>query len=223
MGRTEPPLLSLPNVPAGRYRILTRTRGAGGWLIVGIGQDQFTLRSGPLSYPASPMEIDFPVEVRTLAVRGDEDARRAITSVVVEPQSIVAADARLTDATARRAVKYDRAVVFFLDDACFPEAQAFWVGGARQAVFVVQPLELPRSVSVVLRNAPVENHVIVASRQWREELTLGPGEERRIGIPLAPGASAALVTITTTSGFRPSDAVPGSRDERFLGVWVKPL
>jgi hypothetical protein len=223
MGRSEQPLLSLPNVPAGRYRILTRTRGAGGWLIIGIGQDQFALRSGPLSYPASPIEIDFPVDVRALAVRGDEDARRAIRSIVVEPQAIVGADARLTDGTARRAVKYDRAVVFFLDEACFPEPQAFWVGGARRAVFVVQPLELPRSVSMVLRNAPVENHVIVASGQWREELTLEPGEERQIGIPLAPGASAALVTITTTSGFRPSEAVPGSRDERFLGVWVKPL
>ena len=70
----------------------------------------------------------------------------------------------------------------------------------------------------MLRNAPVENRVTLESGQWREELTLAPGEERRVQVPVAPGQRAALVTATTTSGFRPSESTPGSRDERFLGL-----
>ncbi len=62
----------------------------------------------------------------------------------------------------------------------------------------------------------------IASGQWREVLTLAPGEERRVQVPLAPGQRAVLVTATTTAGFRPSESTPGSRDERFLGVWVTP-
>ena len=51
-------------------------------------------------------------------------------------------------------------------------------------------------------------------------MTLAPGEERQVQVPLAPGQRAALVTATTHRGFRPSESTPGSRDERFLGVWV---
>jgi hypothetical protein len=72
-----------------------------------------------------------------------------------------------------------------------------------------------------VRNAPVENRVTVASGQWHEDLTLAAGEERRLQIPLVPGRGAALVTVTTSAGFRPSESVAGSRDERFLGVWMK--
>jgi hypothetical protein len=74
----------------------------------------------------------------------------------------------------------------------------------------------------LLRNAPVDNRLTLEAGQWREELTLAPGEERRVQVPVAPGQHAALVTATTTSGFRPSEATPGSQDDRFLGVWVKP-
>jgi hypothetical protein len=73
-----------------------------------------------------------------------------------------------------------------------------------------------------LRNAPVDNRVTLESGQWREELTLGPGEERLVRVPLGPGQRAGMVTATTTAGFRPSASNPDSRDDRFLGVWIKP-
>jgi hypothetical protein len=221
VGRNEQPLVSLPTIPAGRYRIVTRTRGPGGWLILGVGQDQFALRSQPLVYPPAPIEIDFPVDARALVVRGDEEARRTIRSVALEPLAVVPVESRLTDRAARRAVAYDGANAFFLDDACFPGPDAFWVGGSRQASFVLQPARPMSSVAVQVRNAPVENHVTVASGQWQEDLRLTPGEERRLEIPVAPGRGGALVTVTTSAGFRPSESVAGSRDDRFLGVWVK--
>jgi hypothetical protein len=224
-GRIDPTVAVLPAIPAGRYRvrvILQDGGGSGGMMMFGIGQDQFALRSVAVTWPAPPIEIAFPVDVRALIVRGDEDVRRAIRRVIVEPLDIVPARARLTNLVARRAVRYDDASVFFLDDRSFPEPEGFWIGGSRQSTFVVQP-DAPRpSVDLHLRNAPIENRLTIASGQWQEVLTLAPGEERVVQIPLAPGQGAVLVSATTTAGFRPSASTPGSRDERFLGVWVKP-
>ena len=75
-GRIDPTVAVLPAVPAGRYRVRVEGGGSGGWLMLGIGQDQFALRSEALTWPAPPIEIEFPVDVRALIVRGDEDARR---------------------------------------------------------------------------------------------------------------------------------------------------
>ena len=73
-GRSDPTVAVLPAVPAGRYRVRVEGGGPGGWLMLGIGQDQFALRSEAIAWPAPPIEIDFPVDVRALIVRGDEDA-----------------------------------------------------------------------------------------------------------------------------------------------------
>jgi hypothetical protein len=112
--------------------------------------------------------------------------------------------------------------VIFLDEACFAEPDAFWVGGSRQASFVLQPRQPASSIVMRIRNAPVENQVRIASGQWLEDLRLAPGEERMLQIPIAPGRASALVTVTTAAGFRPSRSVVGSRDERFLGLWMQP-
>ncbi len=221
-GRGDRPLLALPSIPAGRYRVRTRTRAAGGTLMLGIGQDQFSLVTEPLSSPALPIDIEFPVDVGALIVRGDEEARRLVRGVVLEPQSILPAARRFTDRVARRAVRYREASVFFLDDRSFPEPEAFWVGGSRQSAIVLQPHAPGSAVEILMRNAPVENRVSLESGAWREEMTLAPDEERRIHIPVAADAGAALVTISSRSGFRPSEVVPDSRDDRFLGVWIQP-
>ena len=219
-GRSDPTVAVLPSIPAGRYRVRIGGGGPAGWLMLGIGRDQFALWSEALTWPAPPIEIEFPVDVRALIIRGDENARRAVRRVVVEPVSIVPASARLTDLIARRAVRYEGASVFFLDDRSFPEPAGFWVGGSRESTFVVQADRPQSSVDLHLRNAPVANRFTLESGQWREELTLAPGEEREVQVPLGPGQRAALVTATSTSGFRPSESNPESRDDRFLGVWI---
>jgi hypothetical protein len=221
-GRTDPTVAVLPTVPAGRYRVRIEGGGPGGWLMIGIGQDQFALHSEALTWPAPPIDIEFPVDVRALIVRGDEDARRAVRRVVVEPVSIVPANARLTELVARRAVKYEGVSIFFLDDRSFAEPEGFWVGGSRESTFVVQADKLQSSVDLYLRNVPAANRLTLESGQWREELTLAPGEERQVRVPLGPGQRAALVRAASSSGFRPSESTPGSRDDRFLGVWIKP-
>jgi len=77
------------------------------------------------------------------------------------------------------------------------------------------------TLDLFVRNAPVENRLTAESGRWRVELTLEPGEEQTLSIPLAPGQSAAEIRFETTAGFRPSEAEPGSQDVRFLGVWVE--
>ena len=148
--------------------------------------------------------------------------RRAVRRVVIEPLSIVPMNHRLSDLAARRAVKYEGASVYFLDERSFAEPEGFWLGGSRQTTFVVQTDGPRPAVDLRLRNAPVDNRLTIESGQWREELTLAPGEERQVQVPLEPGQRAVLVRATTTAGFRPSESIPDSRDDRFLGVWVRP-
>jgi hypothetical protein len=223
-GPNDRPLYQVPWVPAGEYRLRPHGAGAAGWLMVGIGRDQFSLRSGPLAASPQPIDLSFPVDVRAIVVRGDEQARRSIRALTIEPISVLPASARLSDEFARRAVRYGNATVFFLDERSFPEPEGFWIGGARGAsAVVVQPDAPQPAVTLLARNAPVDNTVVIQSGSWREEMRLGPGEERRIQVPIAVQRGAVLVTIASSSGFRPSVVDPNSHDDRFLGVWIKVL
>ncbi len=220
-GRRDRPLMTLPAVPAGRYRVRPRATAAGGWLMIGIADDQFAIRTEQLSSPPAPIDVDFPVEVRALVIRGDEDAARSLRGITVEPVSLVPRESRLTADYARRAVRYRGTCAFFLDDGSYPEPDAFWIRGGERSSIVLQRDDLAAPIRVQLRNAPVENQVTLESGPWREQLSLAPGEERELLIPMTTSASAGLVIIGTTGGFRPSEVVPGSLDQRFLGVWVR--
>ena len=220
-GRRDRPLLALPAVPAGTYRVQPRTRGPGGVLMIGIGADQLALRTETLTFPPSPIDISFPVDVRALIVRGDEDAQRTVREMVVEPLETLRPDARPAAGMSRRAVRYATVSVFFLDDRSFPEPEGFWLGGARDSSVVMQPDRPASTVRLELRNAPVNNAVVVEAGAWRAAFDLTPGEKRFVDVPVDPARPAALVRFTSASGFRPSEVEPGSRDERFLGVWVR--
>jgi hypothetical protein len=219
VGRETPPMFTLPPLPAGEYRVTTRGGAARGWVMVGIARDQFALRTEQL--PVGAVSLRFPLPVRGLLVRGDEDARRAVRGLVVEPVRILRPAERLAADTARRAVRYGDCTVYFLDERSYPEPEAFWVGGARDTVVVIQP-DVPRPTAVLhLRNAPVDNEVVLESGGWRETLLLGPGEEREIAVPLDVARGGAVLRLDARSGFRPAEHDPASRDQRFLGVWVR--
>jgi hypothetical protein len=55
----------------------------------------------------------------------------------------------------------------------------------------------------------------------RTTLEFAPGEEKRVAADVDDSRRATVVTLTVTGGFRPSDQNPSSRDDRFLGIWVK--
>jgi hypothetical protein len=219
-GANDRPLYQVAAVPAGRYRLQPRGAAATGWMMVGIGRDQFSLISGPLTNPPQSIELDFPVDVRAIVVRGDEQARRSVRGLTIEPVSVIPAVSRLSTDYARRAVRYGNTTVYFLDDRSFPEPEAFWVGGQRTSTMVLQP-DAADSVTLLLRNAPVDNAVTFESASWRDAMSLAPGEERRVHVPVDRQRGAALLTVTSSAGFRPSAVDPKSRDDRFLGVYVK--
>jgi hypothetical protein len=62
--------------------------------------------------------------------------------------------------------------------------------------------------------------VTLVSARWSDRLRLAAGEERSVEVPIGSDSGAALVTFSSSAGFRPGDANPGSRDTRFLGAWV---
>lgn len=220
-GRNDRPLFAVPAVPAGEYRLRVSRRSAGGWLMIGIGRDQFALRTEPLDSSGAPISVTFPVDVRALIVRGDEEARQNVKGLAIEPVRILRPHERLSKDVARRAVRYGTVAAFFMDDRSFPEPEAFWVGGARDSVVVLQPGQPRATLTLLVRNGAVENSVLVSAGSWRDAASLGPGEERHIEVPLDQARGATLLRFTTSAGFRPSAVEPNSRDDRFLGVWVR--
>jgi hypothetical protein len=120
-------------------------------------------------------------------------------------------------------VRYGESTVYFLDDRGFPEPEAFWVGGARDTTVVVQPDGGRSTATLRLRNAPIQNRVTLSAGAWREVLQMAPGEERQIDVPLDAARGGGVLRLESSSGFRPAQHDPNSRDQRYLGVWVKVL
>lgn len=209
----------LPPLPAGEYRVTASGGASRGWMMIGIASDQFALRTEQL--PAGPVSLRFPLPVRGLLIRGDEDARRAVRELVVEPVRILRPAERLSGETGRRAVRYGEYTVYFLDERSYPEPEAFWVGGARDTTVVIQP-DRPGPAAVLrLRNAPVENRVRLEAGGWQESLDLAPAEEREVNVPLDMARGGVVLRIDSRAAFRPAEHDPASRDQRFLGVWVR--
>ena len=113
--------------------------------------------------------------------------------------------------------------VYFLDERSFPEPEAFWVGGSRDSTVVIQPDVVRSSAAVRLRNGPIDNRVTLETGTWRHVLQMGAGEEQQVEVPLDAGRGGSVLRLEASAGFRPSEHDPGSRDQRFLGVWVKVL
>jgi hypothetical protein len=212
-------LLQLPRVPAGQFRV-SLSPTARGWLMLGIGRDQFSLRTAPLPLPGGSLDLDFPIGVRAIVMRGDEDAYRTVDRIDIEPL-VILREHDWQGEIARTAVKYRSAAVFFLDDRSFPEPEGFWIGGARSTAFVVRPDERAGPVSLLVRNGPVSNHATLESGTTRNELQFGAGEELRISVPVDPVRGASIVRVRVTGGFRPSAEDSTSRDTRFLGLYVR--
>jgi hypothetical protein len=219
-GRDDRPLYILPNVPAGQYRLTLEGEG-GGWVMIGIGRDQFALRTERLPALPAPIVVDFPVAVRALIVRGDEAVRRSTRGILIEPISIVTPRDRVTTDVARRAVRYEGGAVFFLDDFSYAEPEGFWVAAESTSSIVAQPDGRQGTATLLIRNAPVANRVLLETGTWRQALDLVAGEEQVVAVPVAIARGAGLVRITSATGFRPSEIEPGSRDHRRLGAWVK--
>jgi len=220
-GRNDRPLFILPAIPAGEYRVTPRVENPEGWIMIGIGRDQFAIHTETLERAQGGLVVRFPVDVRALIVRGDEDARRSVSGLDVVPVQLVLPGHRLADDYARRAVRYADTTTYFLDENSYPEPEAFWVRGEASSQIVIQPDSPHPAETLLVRNGAAENTVLVATDGWREEMRLGPGEERRVQVPMDDARGATLVRLSTTAGFTPSEVDSKNRDSRYLGAWVK--
>ena len=110
--------------------------------------------------------------------------------------------------------------MFLLDEHAYPEPTGFWIAGGRTATAILANRGDHRDL--VVRNAPVDNHVTIDVTGDVEELMLGPGEERLIKLANAEDHRPLRLRVTSQSGFRPSTMEPGNADLRYLGVWIEP-
>ena len=219
--RLQRPLATFPALPAGDYELRANATDGDGWLMAGIGNDQFALVTQPLTTFAAGVALHLPVDGRALVVRGDELARDRVTSLELRPVHVLADRDRISDGTARRAVRYGTTTVFFLDDRSFPEPNAFWVGGARTSSIVIAPDRPSASVALHVRNGAAANTLTIGGSGGQQSRQLAPGEEWTVDLSVDREKGAVLVTLASAAGFRPSDVDPRSRDTRFLGVSVR--
>jgi hypothetical protein len=214
------PLAVFPAVPAGSYLLQVRRRGgADGWVMAGVGNDQFAILTQPIAAFDAGVRLDLPVDVRAIAVRTDEGARDQLEAIALRP--IARAPVQLSSDVARRAVRYGENVVYFLDERAFPEPSGFWVGGARDTFVALRADQAKGALTLTLRNGAAHNRVLLESGSWRGDVGFGPGEERRVEVPLDPATGTALTRIRSESGFRPTDVDGRSKDTRYLGVFVR--
>jgi hypothetical protein len=107
--------------------------------------------------------------------------------------------------------------VFVLDGGVFLEPEGLWIAGGQRATLILATAGR-RSITVHFRNGPIANPVVLELGADRRTLTLAPGEERDIDVLVSAEGSVAL-TVTSPSGFRPSDR--GDADARYLGVRIE--
>ena len=110
--------------------------------------------------------------------------------------------------------------VFHLDDHSWVEPGGFWVRGGRAASILVSP-DGASVLFVTIQNGAEPGPVTVEFAGRRERVTLDGWAERRFRIPLGGDEGLVPITITAANGFRPIIVDPTSRDERWLGCFVR--
>jgi hypothetical protein len=217
--------LSLPYLPAGRYRLWADLSGAAASevsLVAGRSDgplDSWTIASDGAG--ALSREFALPVGLAGVRVRGDAGARSAVREVWIQP---IFAEAGPGLAIARRAAsarRYGGVVVYAIGSA-YLEPEGLWTAGGRTAELVVQVAPGERFAAFTMRNGPRATPVLAKAGAFSLEAELAPGEERELAIPVSPDGSA-LVTVRTGRGFRPAEVDSSSADMRLLGVRLEPL
>lgn len=220
--RGEAPLLAIPHVPAGEYDLLVAARGhLAGVLTVAVGVDERVLVHWPLDGRASPepgWRLRLPVRVRSITIRGDDEARSRVEEVSLRPRAI--AGGRWRSDYARRGDGYGTVQVFFLDDHAFPEGGGFWTRGRASTSVVVSPGGAARPV-VRLHAGPVATPVELRVGAWTWRGTLAPRGSQEVALPSRAAGDDVRLAIITEDGFLPFEHEPDTADDRHLGVWVE--
>ena len=216
--------LSLPFLPAGRYRLWADFSAPASFELALLGGrsdgpfDSWAVArdgAGALS-----RDVVLPVGLSGVRARGDAAARSALRGIWLQPVLVdesPAAGAGLRAASARR---YGRMTVYAIAGA-YLEPGGLWTAGGRTAELVVQVDPGQEFGAFSMRAGPATTPVRVRAGAFSLDADLAPGEERLLAIPVSPDGSA-FVSIRTSRGFRPSEADSSSADTRLLGVRLEP-
>jgi len=162
--------------------------------------------------------ITLPVAVSSLQFEADPAVRSALRDVSIRALSV--AEPGSENREARRGVRLGPASMFLMDGSAWVEPSGVWVSAGSGVEFTVA-VDPPAPVQLFVRNGPVENAVSLESGSWREDLTLRPGEERLMSLPVDANRRTTPLRVQASRGFRPSDVDRNSDDRRLLGVWIE--
>jgi hypothetical protein len=105
--------------------------------------------------------------------------------------------------------------VHALDDLAYLDPKGFWIRAGAKARFALEGAK-GRPGRVALANGGQENWVVIEYDGQASKFLLRPWEKRTLELPLKEGV--LLFSVTSTSGFRPSELDSSSSDRRMLGV-----
>jgi hypothetical protein len=209
------PLLAIPWVPAGDYRVaIEGASQLDGVLTVSVGmtsQPVETWRLEQVNAGITPLRVRLPALAHSVVIRGDESAARRIVRMSLRPERIEPSTAMSREYIVR-ASRYGTATAFFLDDEIYVEPAGLWTRGEGTAQFFLSPDAEAAAVDVDVQAGPVQSSMEWSAGGRPSRIDLAPGERRRIQLP------RGLVTLRTRSQFRPVDLDPGVEDRRRLGV-----
>jgi hypothetical protein len=198
--------------PDGRIRVMTdpESPAIGDWPVASLS-------------PTWKKTVMLPVAVAALELDLDAAARHSLSNVELRAVSVLRPRDRIASGEeAGHGARYGSAVMFHLSGSVWVEPDGTWVARGEAADFVIAP-DIPGSLHLFVRNAPVKNEVTLESGSWYLNLSLAPGQECVVEIPVHEGPGTLLgtpLTVRSLSGFRPSDVDATSQDDRFLGVWI---
>jgi len=214
---------SMSHLPPGTYEARGSTIGSASGRVL-IRTDRV---SGPIAaWDAASFgstwtrQFTLPVGIAELQIDIEPAARPAIRDVSIRAASLAVPAEGLEGREARRGARYGPAVVFLLAGSAWVEPTGTWVAGSSEVEFVIAP-DPETSPQLFVRNGPAGNDVTLESGEWRERLTLAPGEERFLRVPMAANGRLTALKVTAARGFRPADVDPKSQDQRYLGVWIE--
>jgi hypothetical protein len=124
--------------------------------------------------------------------------------------------------------------IYFFDDNAYPQQENkevdkdFWVRGESRSEFLIKTDRPMKRLLLTLTAGPQPVNVVAALQGRKQHVSLAPGESQQIQFAMGSGFSYQGIwpvwtaSISTDSGFVPI-FYEDSKDNRFLGVRVKPV
>ena len=164
--------VALSDVPAGSYEIEATGALAAR---VRIGHDRYLppIDEWDAAGNRRLRKLFLPMAVAALRIHVDGPPGGAPATVSLRARQVFGEHEGWPDAVAGQAARYGPAVLFHIDGRADFEPGGVWVRGLQRAEFVVLP-DNESPIRLFVRNAPIENHVVLESGSWRNELTLSP-------------------------------------------------